>query len=64
MEQNMRFGLILGRLAILKKKLGADHEQLLRAVFLSLPGQFIYLFSLNIIASVNVSRISPKLMLT
>jgi hypothetical protein len=29
MEQNMRFGLILGRLAILKKKLGAFYEQLL-----------------------------------
>ena len=34
MEQKMRFGLILGRLAILKKKIGADYEQLLRAVFL------------------------------
>ena len=34
MEQNIRFGLILGRLAILKKKLGANYEQLLRAFFL------------------------------
>ena len=28
MEQKMRFGLILCQLAILKKRLGADHEQL------------------------------------
>ena len=33
MEQKMRFGLVLGQLAILKKKLGADYEQLLRVVF-------------------------------
>ena len=41
MEQNMRFGLILGRLAMLKKKLGADYEQLLtlRAVFHCFHGQ-------------------------
>ena len=32
MEQNMRFGLILGQLAILKKN-GADYEQLLRPFF-------------------------------
>ena len=32
-EQNMRFGLILGRLAILKKKFGSDNEQLFKAVF-------------------------------
>ena len=32
MEQNMRFGLILGRLAILKK-IGANYQQLLRPVF-------------------------------
>jgi hypothetical protein len=30
MESKMRFGLVLGRLAALKKKLGADYEQLLR----------------------------------
>ena len=32
-EQKMRFALVLGRLAILKKKIGADYEQLLRAVY-------------------------------
>ena len=34
MEQNMRFGLILGRLAILKKELVADYAQRFRVVFL------------------------------
>jgi hypothetical protein len=38
MEQNMRFGLILGRLAILKKKFWADYDQLL--------GPFFFIFSL------------------
>ena len=38
MEQKMRFGLVLGRLAILKKKLGADYEQLLKGVFFMLSG--------------------------
>ena len=33
MEQSMRFGLILGRLAILKKKFWADYEQLLGRFF-------------------------------
>ena len=33
MEQKMTYGLVLGRLAILKKKLGADYEQLLRVFF-------------------------------
>ena len=32
MEQKMRL-LVLGRLAILEKKLGADYEQLLMVVF-------------------------------
>jgi hypothetical protein len=35
----MRFGLILGWLAILKKKMGADYEQLLRLVFSYFRGQ-------------------------
>ena len=39
MEQKMRFGLVLGRLAILKKKLGADYEQLLRVFFSYFQGQ-------------------------
>ena len=38
MEQKMRFGLVLGSLAILKKKLGADSEQLLRVVFFMFSG--------------------------
>ena len=33
MEQYIRFGLILGQLAIWKKNGGADYEQLLRVVF-------------------------------
>ena len=33
MEQEIRFGLDLGRLAILKKKLGANYEQCLSVVF-------------------------------
>ena len=43
MEQNMRFGLILGRLAILKKNGWADYEHLLRVVFSCFQGQKIYL---------------------
>jgi hypothetical protein len=39
MEQKMRFGLVLGQLAILKKKLGADYEQLLRVVFSCFQGE-------------------------
>ena len=39
MEQKMRFGLVLGRLAILKKHIWADYEQLLRAVFSCFHGQ-------------------------
>ena len=35
MEQNMRFGLILGRSAILKNICWTDYEQLFWAVFLS-----------------------------
>ena len=38
MEQNMRFVLILGRLAVLKKN-WADYEQLLRLVFSCFHGQ-------------------------
>ena len=38
MEQKMRFGLVLGLLAILKK-LGADYEQLSRVVISCLQGQ-------------------------
>ena len=40
MEQELRFGLDLERLALLKKKhIWADYEQLFRPVFLSFPGQ-------------------------
>ena len=38
MEQNMRYGLILGLLA----KLGANYEQLFRIVFLCFCGQFFF----------------------
>ena len=37
MEQNMRFGLILGRLT--EKKFGVVYEQLLRPVFSCFRGQ-------------------------
>ena len=37
-KQKMRFGLVLGQLAILKKKVWADYEQLLRPVFSCLHG--------------------------
>ena len=33
MEQKLRFGLVLGRLAILIKNIWTDYEQLLRSVF-------------------------------
>ena len=41
-EQKMIFGLVLGRLAILKKTFGADYEQLWRAVFSSFQEQKIF----------------------
>ena len=40
MEQNRRFGLILGLLATLKTKFWADYEQLLSAVFSCFQGHF------------------------
>ena len=39
MEENTRFGQVLDRSAILKKKLGADYEQLLRVFFSCFQGQ-------------------------
>ena len=39
MEQELRFGLDLGRLAVLKKKVWADYEQLLRVVSSCFQGQ-------------------------
>ena len=42
MEQNMRFALILGRLAILKKR-WTNYEQLLRLDFSCFYGQFFFL---------------------
>jgi hypothetical protein len=42
-KNDNRFGLILGQLAILKKKFWADYEQLLRAVFSCFQGQKEYL---------------------
>ena len=36
MEQELRFGLDLGRLAVLKKRVWADYEQLLRVFFMLL----------------------------
>ena len=39
MENELRFGLDLGQLALLKKDIWADYEQLLRPVFSSFHGQ-------------------------
>ena len=39
MDQELRFGLDLGRVALLKKNISADYEQLLRPVFSSFRGQ-------------------------
>ena len=39
MEQKMIFGLVLGQLAIMKKKMGTDYEQFLRVVFSCFQGQ-------------------------
>ena len=47
-EKYLRFGLVLGQLAILKNKFWADYEQLLRAFFMSSEAKKID----NIIASV------------
>ena len=46
-ELRLRFGLNLGWSALLKKKIWADHEQLLRPVFLCFHGKKIK----NIVAS-------------
>ena len=39
MEQELRFGLDFGRLAVLKKRALANYEQLLRVVFSCFQGQ-------------------------
>ena len=39
MEQDLRFGLDLARLALLKKNIWANYEQLLRPFFSSFRGQ-------------------------
>ena len=39
MEQLLRFGLDLGQLAVLKKRIWANYEQLLRVVFSCFQGQ-------------------------
>ena len=39
MEQELRFGLDLGRLALLKKKIWANYEQFFRLFFSSFHGQ-------------------------
>ena len=48
MKQELRFGLDLGRLAVLKRKrVWADYEQLLRVVFSCFQGQKIFFFFLK-----------------
>ena len=44
MEQELRFGLDLGQLAVLKKRVWADYEQLLRLIFSCFQGQVFFLF--------------------
>ena len=39
MAQKMRFGVVLGQLATLKKKLGINYGQLLRAFYKCFQGQ-------------------------
>ena len=39
MERELRFGLDLGQLAVLKKRVWADYEQLLRVVVSCFQGQ-------------------------
>ena len=52
MEQKLRFGLVLGCLAVLIKNIFADYEQLLRAFFSCFRGQsFFYFIFENTIAS-------------
>ena len=41
MEQELRFGPDLGRLAVLRKRVWADYEQLLRVVFSCVLKSFI-----------------------
>ena len=60
MEQKMRFGLVLGRLAILKKKWGADYEQLLRVVFLCFQGQKKMLNFFEKYCSVRTKKLHKK----
>ena len=57
MEQNMRFGPILGQLGILKKK-WANHEKLLRAVFSCFTGQNLFLKIRKIYCSVHTKKVA------
>ena len=57
MEQNMRFGLILGQLGILKKE-WANQEKLLRAVFSCFTGQNLFLKIRKIYCSVHTKKVA------
>jgi hypothetical protein len=61
MDQSMRFGLVLGRLAILKKKIWADYEQLLRVLFSCFHVQKSKIFFENIVVSALKSCILSRL---
>ena len=52
MEQELRFGLDLNRLAVLKKRVWANYEQLLRVFFSCFLGQKKLHFFKNIVAFV------------
>ena len=61
MEQKMRFGLVLGQSALLKKTLWADYEQLLRAGFSCFRGQKnIYKKNLKNLAYENMKKPALK----
>ena len=52
MEQELRFGLDLDQLTVLKKRVRADYEQLLRVFFSCFKGQKnVKIFLKNIVAS-------------
>jgi hypothetical protein len=61
-EKYLRFGLVLGWLAILKKKVWADYEQLSRAVFFScFQGQTFFLMFLKIYCSLRTKEVEELL---
>ena len=56
MEQELRFGLDLGQLALLKKRVWANYEQLLRVAFSCFRGQFFF-FNFQKLCSVRTKKL-------